>query len=152
MIEIRTGNIFDSKAECLVVPVNCYGIAGAGLAKDFDKKYVDFKPKYKQVCDLSILNIGTVPHIEVVDKDMPNKIRILALFPTKRHWMNDSRLEWIESGLNYYVYFSKVREYNSVAFPLLGAGLGKLDKKQVLSLMVKKLYQIENMSVEIWTL
>ena len=37
-IEYRTGNIFDSGADVLVCPVNCVGVMGAGLAKQFAKR------------------------------------------------------------------------------------------------------------------
>ena len=35
------GNMFDSKAQVLADPVNCVGVMGAGLAKQFKARYPD---------------------------------------------------------------------------------------------------------------
>ena len=37
MIEYRTGNMFDSDADCLVNTVNCEGYMGKGIAYQFKK-------------------------------------------------------------------------------------------------------------------
>jgi len=39
MIEWKTGNIFDSKCKTLVNTVNCEGVMGKGLAKQFKENY-----------------------------------------------------------------------------------------------------------------
>ena len=36
---VNDGNIFDSKCDALVCPVNCMGVMGRGLALEFKKRY-----------------------------------------------------------------------------------------------------------------
>ena len=38
MIQYLQGDLFDSKAECLVNAVNCEGVMGKGVAYQFKKK------------------------------------------------------------------------------------------------------------------
>ena len=39
MIVFKNGNIFDSKCETLVNPINCVGVMGKGLALIFKNKF-----------------------------------------------------------------------------------------------------------------
>lgn len=50
MIRYIDGNLLESDAEALVNPVNCVGIMGAGLAKQFKDKYPDMFDRYKELC------------------------------------------------------------------------------------------------------
>ena len=50
MIKYVKGNILESDAEALVNPVNCVGVMGAGLAKQFKAKYPEMFDKYKELC------------------------------------------------------------------------------------------------------
>jgi len=53
--------------------------------------------------------------------------RWIINFPTKQHWRDSSKLEWIDQGL---IDLRKVladNEISSVAIPPLGCGLGGLD-------------------------
>ena len=57
-------------------------------------------------------------------------------FPTKRHWRQQSRPEYIEQGLRKFVDTYHVYGITSVSFPLLGCGNGELDwETQVRPLM-----------------
>ena len=48
-------------------------------------------------------------------------------FPTKKHWRNPSKLEYIEMGLKKFVATYEEKEITSIAFPQLGCGLGGLN-------------------------
>lgn len=50
MIKYVKGNILESDAEALVNPVNCVGVMGTGLAKQFKAKYPEMFDKYKELC------------------------------------------------------------------------------------------------------
>lgn len=51
MIEIiKNGNIFNSKCDCLVNPVNCIGVMGKGLAKQFKDRYPAAYYLYLDLC------------------------------------------------------------------------------------------------------
>ena len=67
-------------------------------------------------------------------KGEPNKPWVLN-FPTKTHWKLPSEYSYIELGLQKFVSAYKDRGITSIAFPLLGANNGGLDKSRVLSIM-----------------
>ena len=50
-IEYRQGNIFDSGADVLTVPVNCVGVMGAGLAKQFKQRFPGLNSDYQAWCE-----------------------------------------------------------------------------------------------------
>ena len=135
---IKTGNIFESKMQTLVNPVNCVGVMGAGLALEFKRKYPDMFTFYQNACIHKpvppLLDTGNP--VLYVSHDENTRI---VLFPTKNHWKDPSKIEYIEKGLDAFVF--KYREWGitSVAFPALGCGYGGLEWNQVRSLMVEKL-------------
>lgn len=126
MIFESTGDIFDSGAEVLVNPVNCVGVMGAGLAKQFKLRYFDAFVGYKAYCDIG-LTPGQCPFFSINDN------QFMACLPTKVHWKDPSRLEWVDAGLK------KLRQIcepdywdiKSIAIPALGCGLGGLNWSDV---------------------
>ena len=58
MIHYLQGNLFDSKAECLVNAVNCEGVMGKGVAYQFKKKFPDNTKAYVEKCRTGELHIG----------------------------------------------------------------------------------------------
>ena len=167
MIEFKTGNIFDSNAQVLVCPVNCVGVMGAGLAKEFDKKIMIYHSncmnvellhdKHKELCDKGELCVGKPVLVDVGNDKIPN----VMMFPTKNDWRKPSEITYIEFGLenfiigfqSYTIHDEKI-PYKSFAFPKLGCGLGGLDWKDVKPLMLKYLdtEYINNLgiTIEIW--
>lgn len=53
--------------------------------------------------------------------------RWIVNFPTKRHWRNPSKIEWIEEGLKDLKRAIRDKGIRSIALPALGAGNGGLD-------------------------
>ena len=47
---IKQGDIFTSKADYLVCPVNCVGAMGKGLAKEFKIRFPECEKIYKSFC------------------------------------------------------------------------------------------------------
>jgi O-acetyl-ADP-ribose deacetylase (regulator of RNase III) len=129
-VAIITGDLFEVKAQTIVNPVNCVGVMGGGLAKEFASRYPDMLPKYKELCRDRRLRIGTLWMYEAADKWILN-------FPTKDHWRNPSELDYIRQGLTRFVEGYAIRGVESIAFPMLGCGLGGLDwESQVKPLML----------------
>lgn len=135
-LSYRTGDIFDSTAQVLVNPVNCKGRMGKGLALAFKQKYPNMFASYQQECRDGKLRIGRPTLYKA------NTPWILN-FPTKDHWRDDSKMEYLEEGLQYFVAHYKELGIKSIAFPKLGAGLGKLPWNMVGPLMVKYLSQVD---------
>lgn len=123
------GNILTSKADLIVIPVNCVGVAGKGLAKQWGNLDPDNLPIYRHWCEEGRLVLGH-----------PMLLGRWVLFPTKFHWKNDSKLQWIIYGLQHmarmlggdWIYgthlFNKLRV--TIAVPYLGCGEGGLDKEK----------------------
>lgn len=142
MIEHRTGSLFDSGAQALVVPVNCNGVAGRGLAWEFRERYPEWHKAYRRACGSGEIRIGgVVPH-RIGDKLM------IFDFPTKGHWRNPSSLFNIYRGLNDASKGLRARlrycpALESIAVPALGCGLGGLDWNEVRPLIEKALGGLE---------
>jgi hypothetical protein len=64
-------------------------------------------------------------------------------FPTKKHWRNASKPEYIEAGLKTFVAGYMRAGITNIAFPRLGCGNGELDwESQVRPLMEKYLSRL----------
>ena len=128
MIRYLEGDIFSTPAQTIVNTVNTVGVMGKGIALDFKKRYPDMFDKYKTACEKKKLKIGTLMLCYEAD-------HWTLLFPTKEHWRNPSRIEYIEQGLMKFC--NSYAEYGitSIAFPKLGCGNGELDWNNVKPLM-----------------
>lgn len=133
MIQYINGNIFTATTQCIVNPVNCVGVMGKGLAREFKKRFPDMFKYYKAQCDTGLLQIGQIAFYKY---KTPSTGPIICLFPTKNHWRQASTLEIIEVGLRAFIKYAPEMQIKSVAFPKIGAGLGGLNfNLQVLPLM-----------------
>ena len=143
MIEYKLNqDIFKSKVDAIVNTVNCVGVMGAGLAKEFKERYPKMYREYRKKCENNKLKIGKLFVFRTIN-------RLIINFPTKIHWKNSSKLEWIEAGLKYFVKNYKKWNIASVAFPQLGTSHGKLDWNNVRPLMENYLNSLD-IDVEIF--
>lgn len=114
---IKSQDIINAKHTHYVNPVNCVGVMGKGLALEYKKRYPIMYKEYKALCDDKLLYPGRL-HIWN---------NLIINFPTKIHWKDKSRYEWIESGLiTLRNYISSLDNYN-IGMPALGCGNGGLD-------------------------
>jgi O-acetyl-ADP-ribose deacetylase (regulator of RNase III) len=132
MIHTLTGEIFDSPAEALVNPVNCVGVSGKGLAKDFKLRYPNNFKRYQVFCKYKTIQIGHLTRTY-------EKGKVIINFPTKEHWRDPSRLEFIEKGLSSLYAELITGDTESIAIPALGCGLGQLKWKDVKLTILSKL-------------
>lgn len=133
MITYVSGNLFQSPAKVLVNTVNTVGIMGKGIAYDFRQIYPDMFAKYQEFCEKKQIDIGKLWLYKTPYKWILN-------FPTKKHWREKSKPEYIEKGLQKFVETYDQRGITSISFPLLGCGNGELDwDSQVKPLMEKYL-------------
>lgn len=117
-------DIFESGCDMLVNPVNCVGVAGAGLALEFREKFPNNFRAYRSACLRKELSPGGV----LVLEPWPDKTPLIANFATKLHWRDKSRLDYIKTGLGTLRSLVDDRQdIQSVAIPALGCGLGGLD-------------------------
>jgi O-acetyl-ADP-ribose deacetylase (regulator of RNase III) len=124
-------NIFDSTCDAIVNPVNTVGVMGAGLALAFKNKFPEMFRIYKHLCENDLISIGC-PCILFQSDALSRNI---ILFPTKQHWKNPSKIEYVKDGLNYLATILDKNVIKSIGFPLLGCGLGGLSKSDVIPLI-----------------
>jgi O-acetyl-ADP-ribose deacetylase (regulator of RNase III) len=135
-IQYLKGDIFSSQAQVIVNTVNCQGVMGKGLALAFKQKYPDMFAVYERECQTGKLKIGRPT---IYQKSYP----WILNFPTKNHWRNPSKLEYIEKGLAFLANNYKRAGILSIAFPKLGAQNGKLSWDDVGPVMAKHLSQLD---------
>lgn len=132
MIKYIEGDLFSSPAQVIVNTINIVGVMGKGLALSFKERYPEMFEFYKKACDDKKINIGNLLLWRAID-------HWLLLFPTKKHWRSDSKLEYIEAGLQKFVGIYDQQGITSAAFPCLGCGNGGLNWQDVKPLMEKYL-------------
>ncbi len=133
MISYVHGDIFTSEAQVLVNAVNTVGVMGKGIALEFKRRYPQMFKEYQGICKAGQFKVGQLWLYKSADKWILN-------FPTKIHWRDPSRLEYIEAGLRTFAAIYAQDEITSIAFPQLGCGAGGLDwESQVRPLMERYL-------------
>jgi hypothetical protein len=120
---------------------------GKGLAKQFKEKYPAMFLEYSQVCKDGLLEPGTLHIFEVSEK------LTIINFPTKIHWKNSSKIEYIEKGLvslREYLITSSLKGYlelnpsKSISIPALGCQNGGLKYDLVKNLIITILDDLVN--------
>ena len=144
IVKIITGNIFDSTCESVVCPVNSIGVMGAGLAKAFrdNPKFKGSNAAYKDACVKGEIAPGSV-YLGVNDFE-PENLSYVFYLATKYHWMDDSKMEYVENGLLNLMKALYNYKINSCAIPLLGSGLGHLPESTVQFTMENLFKEDEN--------
>ncbi len=132
MLLYRRTSIFESTAQTLVNTVNCVGVMGKGIAKEFKDRHPQMFEVYKRICDQGLLEPGKLWLWKSEDHWVLN-------FPTKKHWRHPAKFEWIEWGLQKFVSAYEQQGIREISFPRLGCGNGGLDWEDVRPLMERYL-------------
>ena len=145
MIESRTGSIFeDYGVDAFVNPVNCVGVMGAGLARQFRDRFPGNYASYRTACDNREVRRGRVFIYRAL------KPRFILNFATKRHWRACSRISDIETGLIDLVRIVEDNGIASLAIPPLGCGLGGLKWEEVRPLIVDAFDDLEDVTAVLY--
>lgn len=139
MIYFTTGDIFWCGAEALVNPVNCVGVMGKGMVLKCKKLYPKNYEEYREACKW--LKPGRMYVHRVPDPS--SHVKYIINFPTKDHWRDPSRLEYISDGLDVLKEEIKMLRLYSIAIPALGCGCGGLNWKDVEPLIRAKLSDVD---------
>ena len=136
MIELTRGNLLLAKADAIVNTVNTVGVMGKGIALQFSKAFPENLVAYQRACKDGSVAIGKmlVQETSSLERSLP---RYIINFPTKKHWKQPSKLEYVEEGLNALVEELKRLGVRSVAVPPLGCGLGGLRWSEVLPRLIE---------------
>ncbi len=143
MIKKIKGNIFNTSCQVLVNTVNCIGVMGKGMALECKLRFPEMFIQYKDSCDKKLFKPG---YLQLYKKSQP----WILNFPTKIHWKDPSKIEYLEKGLKKFQDEYLNKNISSIAFPLLGASLGGLSEEIVYETMTKYLEPLNNIDIEIY--
>ena len=115
------GNFWDYEVDARINTVNCVGVMGKGIALQFRRKFPKMFDEYKMI----VLRPGALHYYRSDDG------LLIINFPTKIHWRNNSKLEYIEKGLSTLRAFIEIHPGISITIPPLGCGNGNLNWSDV---------------------
>lgn len=140
MIVERRGDIFEQHdVDAIVIPTNCRGVMGAGVARQFKNLYPSIASLYRTWCRGGEVRIGEVVPVQTAEEE-----QTIIFFPTKNHWRNPSQMSYISQGLIALREFSDERDLRTVALPAIGCGLGGLNFQRVREQIYAKLQHVED--------
>jgi O-acetyl-ADP-ribose deacetylase (regulator of RNase III) len=128
MVRYTQGNLLEASTEALVNTVNEVGVMGKGIALMFRGAFPENTRAYVAACKAGEVRIGRMFVTENPDLIGP---RWIINFPTKKHWRNPSRLDWVRDGLKDLARVIQESGIRSVAVPPQGCGNGGLEWEQV---------------------
>jgi O-acetyl-ADP-ribose deacetylase (regulator of RNase III) len=125
MIRFVTGDLLKADAEALVNTVNTVGVMGKGIALQFKGAFPFNNKVYIEACKYKALAPGIL--LPVWDTNLLYGRKLVINFPTKTHWRQPSKYEYISAGLKALRELIIKENIKSIAIPPLGAGNGGLD-------------------------
>lgn len=147
MIEYKKGDILKEETEAVVNTVNTKGVMGKGIALQFKERFSENYRQYKKACEAGKVETGKVFVTETGQLLNP---RYVINFPTKEHWKNPSKMDYIYEGLEDLVRVIQDKNINSISIPPLGCGNGGLDWNEVKPVIEKALADISNLHIVVF--
>ena len=141
-VQIIKGNIFTTKHRYIVNTINCVGVMGAGIALECRLRYPEMFKAYVDLCAKGQIDIGLLWIFKAQDRNILN-------FPTKKHWKNPSKIDYLHAGLEKFLLTYQSKNIESIAFPLLGADKGGIPQEASLEIMLSYLNQAD-INIEIY--
>lgn len=144
MVEYKKGDILKEETEAVVNTVNTKGVMGKGIALQFKERFPYNYKQYKKACEAGEVETGKV---FVTETGLLLNPRYVINFPTKEHWKNPSKMEYIHEGLKDLVRVIRDKNVSSISIPPLGCGNGGLDWNEVRPAIEKALNSISNLQI-----
>jgi len=147
MVDFTHGNLLDAGTEALVNTVNTVGVMGKGVALMFKEAFPANFKAYEAACKKGDIRLG---HMFVTERQQLLGPKWIINFPTKKHWRDPSKIEWIEDGLADLKRVIATHKIRSIALPPLGSGNGGLDWQLVRDKIEMALGSIPNLNVVVY--
>ena len=147
MINYTKGNLLEAEVEALVNTVNTVGVMGKGIALMFKERYTENNKLYNEACKNGKVKVGNMFVTETNELTGPKWI---INFPTKQHWRQPTKIEWINSGLQDLIRIIKENKIKSIAIPPLGCGNGGLDWSEVKPLIESSLAEFDDLKIVVF--
>lgn len=142
------GNLLDADVEALVNTVNTVGVMGKGLALQFKRCFPSNYEVYLRACRRGEVQVGRMLVVETAPRTGP---RFIINFPTKKHWRDPSRLEYVRAGLGALIREVRARGIRSIAVPPLGCGNGGLAWSEVRPLIDRAMIELPGVRVLVFS-
>jgi O-acetyl-ADP-ribose deacetylase (regulator of RNase III) len=147
MMKFLQGNLLDARTDALVNTVNTVGVMGKGIALMFKEAFPANFRAYEAACKDKEVRVG---HMFVTENPAFEGPRWIINFPTKKHWRQPSKMEWILEGLRDLKRVIAEHDIRSIALPPLGAGNGGLDWREVRPEIEHALGDLEGVEVLVY--
>jgi O-acetyl-ADP-ribose deacetylase (regulator of RNase III) len=148
VISLVKGDLLkQNDVDALVNAVNCVGVMGKGIALQFKRKWPAAFTQYATACKAGRVRPG---RMLVYDAGARLKPRYIVNFPTKEHWREASKLEFIREGLVDLVAQLGRLEIRAVAIPALGCGNGGLAWREVRPLIESAFRSLPDLDVRLF--
>jgi O-acetyl-ADP-ribose deacetylase (regulator of RNase III) len=144
MIKFLQGNLLEACTEAVVNTVNTVGVMGRGIALMFKEAFPDNARAYEEACKRKEVRVG---HMFVTENVAFEGPRWIINFPTKKHWRQPSKLEWVIEGLTDLRRVAIEKGIRSIAVPPLGCGNGGLAWSEVRPEIERALGQLDGVDV-----
>jgi len=147
MIRYTQGNLLDADVDALVNTVNTVGVMGKGIALMFKEAFPENYKVYSAACKDKKVNVG---HMFITERSDMLGPRWIVNFPTKKHWRQPTKMEWVVDGLKELVRFIQENQVKSVAIPPLGSGNGRLEWRDVRSQIETALADLQDVDILVY--
>ena len=126
-VQFLRGDIFRSRAQTIAHGCNCRGRMGAGIAREFKRRYPRMFKEYKRRCHGGLF----VPGGHYLHKESSPWVLNLAT----QDAVGGAQIEFVEHCLSEFTEYYEEEGITSLAMPRIAAGLGGLDWKEVKALI-----------------
>ena len=147
MIEFKTGDLLAEDVDALVNTVNCVGVMGRGIARQFKDAYPGNFDAYALACRREQVRLGSMFVFETGRLTNP---RYIINFPTKHQWRGKSRMQDVDAGLAALRDVIRDTGIHSIAVPPLGCGLGGLNWSEVRPRIEDALQDLDQLRVVVF--
>lgn len=147
MIRYTQGNLLDAEVEAVVNTVNTVGVMGKGIALMFKDAFPDNFQRYEAACKAKEVRVG---HMFVTERRELMGPKWIVNFPTKQHWRQPSKLEWVVDGLKDLRAVIQDKGIHSIAIPPLGSGNGGLEWPEVRATIEAALASLEGVDIVVY--
>lgn len=138
-IHITTGDLFanEHNAQAFAHGVNCVGVMGAGIAKEFRWRYLIMYREYLALCMKR--ECGLMPGEVFVWRSISPKpqqpVDTVFNLCTQDGTGPRARYDWLEESLDQMLVKATDIGVTSIAMPAIGCGIGGLEWKRVYSVV-----------------
>ena len=147
MMRFTKGNLLDANVEAVVNTVNTVGVMGKGIALMFRERFPNNYKEYQAACKAGEMQVGTML---VTSVDELSGLHWVINFPTKMHWRQPTKLEWVRAGLVALKDVIRDKQIHSIALPALGCGNGGLNWHVVRPLIEGMLSDLKDVEIVVY--